>query len=99
MSEEDTRAIMDGNATLAHYIRTNAFDEIYAAIRPHVENLANDTSFAKSYKNAMGSEIGENFVSEFTNELLNDAFDTLVQNENEFRANTNAVFNAIKAIR
>ena len=90
---------MRGELSLAHYMRVNAFNEIYAALRPNIENLASDTSFAKSYKNATGSEIGDDFANEFTSEFLNDAFDKLVAHEREFRNSTEAMFNILKTIR
>ncbi|MDA3074146.1 MULTISPECIES: DUF4197 family protein [unclassified Campylobacter] len=99
MDENSTQAIMRGELSLAHYMRVNAFNEIYAALRPNIENLASDTSFAKSYKNATGSEIGDDFANEFTSEFLNDAFDKLVAHEREFRNSTEAMFNILKTIR
>ena len=99
MPEADTKAVMSGEVLFSHYLRTNAFDEIYEIIRPLARELGADASFAKSFKSAVGKEPGEDFSSEFSSALINESFDFLSKNEREFRKNSGAILNAIKTVR
>ena len=99
MSESDTEAVMSGEVLFSHYLRTNAFDEIYEILRPLARSLGSDAGFAESYKNAVGKEPGEDFSSEFSSALINESFDFLSKNEMEFRKNSGAILNAIKKAR
>jgi hypothetical protein len=99
MSEADTKAVMSGEVLFSHYLRTNAFDEIYEIIRPLARELGADASFAKSFKSAVGREPGDDFSSEFSSAFINESFDFLSKNEREFRKNSGAILNAIKTIR
>ena len=99
MSEADTKAVMSGEVLFSHYLRTNAFDEIYEILRPLARSLGSDAGFAESYKNAVGKEPGEDFSSEFSSALINESFDFLSKNEMEFRKNSGAILNAIKKAR
>lgn len=99
MSEADTKAVMSGEVLFSHYLRTNAFDEIYEIIRPLARELGTDVSFAKSFKSAVGREPGDDFSSEFSSAFINESFDFLSKNEREFRKNSGAILNAIKTIR
>ena len=99
MPEADTKAVMSGEVLFSHYLRTNAFDEIYEIIRPLARELGADASFAKSFKSAVGREPGDDFSSEFSSAFINESFDFLSKNEREFRKNSGAILNAIKTIR
>ena len=99
MPGADTKAIMSGEVLFSHYLRTNAFDEIYEIIRPLARELGADASFAKSFKSAVGREPGDDFSSEFSSALINESFDFLSKNEREFRKNSGAILNAIKTVR
>ena len=99
MSEADTEAVMSGEVLFSHYLRTNAFDEIYEIIRPLARELGADASFAKSFKSAVGREPGDDFSSEFSSAFINESFDFLSKNEREFRKNSGAILNAIKKAR
>ena len=99
MSEADTKAVMSGEVLFSHYLRTNAFDEIYEIIRPLARELGTDASFAKSFKSAVGREPGDDFSSEFSSAFINESFDFLSKNEREFRKNSGAILTAIKTIR
>ena len=99
MSEADTKAVMSGEVLFSHYLRTNAFDEIYEIIRPLARELGADASFAKSFKSAVGRDPGDDFSSEFSSAFINESFDFLSKNEREFRKNSGAILNAIKTIR
>jgi len=99
MSEADTEAVMSGEVLFSHYLRTNAFNEIYEILRPLARSLGSDAGFAESYKNAVGKEPGEDFSSEFSSALINESFDFLSKNEMEFRKNSGAILNAIKKAR
>ena len=99
MPEADTKAVMSGEVLFSHYLRTNAFDEIYDILLPFARALGSDAGFAKSYKNAVGKEIADDFGSEFSSALINESFDFLSKNEREFRKNSGAILNAIKTIR
>ena len=90
---------MSGEVLFSHYLRTNAFDEIYEIIRPLARELGTDASFAKSFKSAVGREPGDDFSSEFSSAFINESFDFLSKNEREFRKNSGAILNAIKTIR
>ena len=99
MPEADTKAVMSGEVLFSHYLRTNAFDEIYEIIRPLARELGADASFAKSFKSAVGREPGDDFSSEFSSAFINESFDFLSKNEREFRKNSGAILNAIKTVR
>ena len=99
MPEADTKAVMSGEVLFSHYLRTNAFDEIYEILRPLARSLGSDAGFAESYKNAVGKEPDEDFSSEFSSALINESFDFLSKNEMEFRKNSGAILNAIKKAR
>ena len=99
MPEADTKAVMSGKVLFSHYLRTNAFDEIYEIIRPLARELGTDVSFAKSFKSAVGREPGDDFSSEFSSAFINESFDFLSKNEREFRKNSGAILNAIKTVR
>ena len=94
-----SEAVMSGEVLFSHYLRTNAFDEIYEILRPLARSLGSDAGFAESYKNAVGKEPGEDFSSEFSSALINESFDFLSKNEMEFRKNSGAILNAIKGAR
>lgn len=99
MPEADTKAVMSGEVLFSHYLRTNAFDEIYEIIRPLARELGADASFAKSFKSAVGREPGDDFSSEFSSAFINESFDFLSKNEREFRKNSGAILDAIKTVR
>ena len=99
MPEADTKEVMSGEVLFSHYLRTNAFDEIYEIIRPLARELGTDASFAKSFKSAVGRDPGDDFSSEFSSAFINESFDFLSKNEREFRKNSGAILNAIKTIR
>lgn len=99
MPEADTKAVMSGEVLFSHYLRTNAFDEIYEIIRPLARELGADASFAKSFKSAVGREPGDDFSSEFSSAFINESFDFLSKNEREFRKNSGAILNAIRTVR
>ena len=99
MPEADTKAVMSGEVLFSHYLRTNAFDEIYEIIRPLARELGADASFAKSFKSAVGRDPGDDFSSEFSSAFINESFDFLSKNEREFRKNSGAILNAIKTVR